>query len=187
MTRKVGGRYGVQVSTLKLLATASAGSRTTWTGDRAVQHDGARPKTQTSCSSRAMTSAGCNEHQYHEGLACRRNAQHVDRIGKEGAKFMTSYYAEQSCTAGRTNAFNSRRHAAAARWHDLAGNSRKPVLPLRTGMHLHSPSSCSTLAATGGFGKNHLGITPRSLPRPPHGVPGIDWRLSLSPSMRCSR
>jgi hypothetical protein len=30
-----------------------------------------------------------------------RTAASIDRIGHEGAKFMT-YYAEQSCTAGRT-------------------------------------------------------------------------------------
>ncbi|MGC1345003.1 MAG: hypothetical protein WA863_02620 [Methyloceanibacter sp.] len=30
-----------------------------------------------------------------------RTAASIDRVGHEGAKFMT-YYAEQSCTAGRT-------------------------------------------------------------------------------------
>ena len=39
---------------------------------------------------------------YHEGLAV-GETPNIDRIGNEGAKFMT-YYAEQSCTAGR-NAF----------------------------------------------------------------------------------
>jgi arylsulfatase A-like enzyme len=37
---------------------------------------------------------------YHEGLAV-GETPNIDRIGHEGAKFMT-YYAEQSCTAGRT-------------------------------------------------------------------------------------
>lgn len=37
---------------------------------------------------------------YHQGLMV-GETPNIDRIGKEGAKFMT-YYAEQSCTAGRT-------------------------------------------------------------------------------------
>jgi hypothetical protein len=37
---------------------------------------------------------------YHEGLAV-GETPNIDRIGHEGAKFMT-YYAEQSCTAGCT-------------------------------------------------------------------------------------
>ena len=37
---------------------------------------------------------------YHEGLAV-GETPNIDRIGHDGAKFMT-YYAEQSCTAGRT-------------------------------------------------------------------------------------
>ena len=36
---------------------------------------------------------------YHEGLAV-GETPNIDRIGHEGAKFLT-YYAEQSCTAGR--------------------------------------------------------------------------------------
>ncbi len=50
---------------------------------------------------------------YHQGLAV-GETPNIDRIGQEGAKFMT-YYAEQSCTAGR-NAFFTGMH------------------PLRTGM-----------------------------------------------------
>ena len=37
---------------------------------------------------------------YHQGLMV-GETPNIDRIGNEGAKFMT-YYAEQSCTAGRT-------------------------------------------------------------------------------------
>src|SRR6476619_369645 len=37
---------------------------------------------------------------YHRGLAV-GETPNIDRIGNEGAIFMT-YYAEQSCTAGRT-------------------------------------------------------------------------------------
>jgi Sulfatase len=50
---------------------------------------------------------------YHRGLAV-GETPNIDRIGQEGALFMT-YYAEQSCTAGR-NAFFTGMH------------------PLRTGM-----------------------------------------------------
>ena len=51
---------------------------------------------------------------YHRGLAWSGETPNIDRIGNEGAMFMT-YYAEQSCTAGR-NAFITGMH------------------PLRTGM-----------------------------------------------------
>src|ERR1044072_7263794 len=40
---------------------------------------------------------------YHQGRAV-GETPNIDRIGNEGAKFMT-YYAEQSCTAGRTAFF----------------------------------------------------------------------------------
>jgi arylsulfatase len=40
---------------------------------------------------------------YHQGLMV-GETPNIDRIGHEGAKFMT-YYAEQSCTAGRTAFF----------------------------------------------------------------------------------
>jgi arylsulfatase len=96
---------------------------------------------------------------YHEGLAV-GETPNIDRIGKEGAKFLT-YYAEQSCTAGRT-AF-------------LTG-----MQPLRVGMTLPEiPGSPSYLRpgtpalskflldlgyTTGEFGKNHLGDHTESLP-----------------------
>ena len=111
---------------------------------------------------------------YHEGLMV-GETPNIDRIGHEGAKFMT-YYAEQSCTAGRT-AF-------------ITG-----MQPVRVGMVLPeipgSPSylrtGTPTLAkflhdlgyTTGEFGKNHLGDTTEFAP---HGerVPGI-LGLPLSP------
>jgi arylsulfatase A-like enzyme len=58
---------------------------------------------------------------YHRGLAV-GETPNIDRIGKEGATFMT-YYAEQS-TAGR-NAFITGMH------------------PLRTGMIRHDPATAS--------------------------------------------
>jgi arylsulfatase A-like enzyme len=96
---------------------------------------------------------------YHRGLAV-GETPNIDRIGNEGATFMT-YYAEQSCTAGRT-AF-------------ITG-----MQPVRVGMVLPEiPGSPSYLRKgtphlakflldlgynTGEFGKNHLGDTTESLP-----------------------
>ncbi|MCP3420078.1 arylsulfatase [Bradyrhizobium brasilense] len=96
---------------------------------------------------------------YHRGLMV-GETPNIDRIGNEGAMF-TNYYAEQSCTAGRT-AF-------------LTG-----MQPVRVGMVLPeipgSPSylrtGTPTLAkflldlgyTTGEFGKNHLGDHTESLP-----------------------
>ena len=96
---------------------------------------------------------------YHRGLAV-GETPNIDRIGREGAIFMT-YYAEQSCTAGR-NAFFTGMH------------------PLRTGMiPPQLPGSPSYLRPgtpalawflrdlgynTGQFGKNHLGDHTDALP-----------------------
>lgn len=96
---------------------------------------------------------------YHRGLMV-GETPNIDRIGNEGAMF-TNYYAEQSCTAGRT-AF-------------ITG-----MQPVRVGMTLPeipgSPSylrpGTPTLArflldlgySTGEFGKNHLGDHTDSLP-----------------------
>ena len=96
---------------------------------------------------------------YHRGLMV-GETPNIDRIGKEGALF-TDYYAEQSCTAGRT-AF-------------ITGMN-----PLRVGMLLPEiPGSPSYLRAgtptlakflydlgynTGEFGKNHLGDTTNRCP-----------------------
>src|SRR5262249_41693336 len=96
---------------------------------------------------------------YHRGLMV-GETPNIDRIGNEGAMF-THYYAEQSCTAGRT-AF-------------ITG-----IQPVRVGMTLPEiPGSPSYLRAgtphlakflldlgynTGEFGKNHMGDTTESLP-----------------------
>ena len=97
---------------------------------------------------------------YQGGLSFNDTTPNIDRIGQEGAKFMT-YYAEQSCTAGRT-AF-------------LTG-----MTPLRTGMiPPQLPGSPSYLRpgtpaiakflfdlgyTTCEFGKNHLGDHTDALP-----------------------
>jgi arylsulfatase A-like enzyme len=96
---------------------------------------------------------------YHRGLMV-GETPNIDRIGNDGAIF-THYYAEQSCTAGRT-AF-------------ITG-----MQPVRVGMTLPEiPGSPSYLRTgtphlarflldlgynTGEFGKNHLGDHTESLP-----------------------
>ncbi len=96
---------------------------------------------------------------YHRGLMV-GETPNIDRIGHEGALFQT-YYAEESCTAGR-NAFFTGMH------------------PLRTGMiPPQLPGSPSYLKPgtpalawflrdlgynTGEFGKNHLGDHTDALP-----------------------
>ena len=61
---------------------------------------------------------------YHRGLMV-GETPNIDRIGNEGAIFMT-YYAEQSCTAGR-NAFFTGMHPLRT-GHDPAAIARQPVL-----------------------------------------------------------
>jgi arylsulfatase len=96
---------------------------------------------------------------YHQGLMV-GETPNIDKIGQEGAKF-TDYYAEQSCTAGRTAFFTG-------------------MNPLRAGMILPQiPGSPSYLKSgtpaiakvlldlgynTGEFGKNHLGDHTDALP-----------------------
>jgi arylsulfatase len=96
---------------------------------------------------------------YHQGIMV-GETPNIDRIGREGAKFMT-YYAEQSCTAGRNAFFTG-------------------MTPLRTGMiPPQLPGSRSYLRpgtpalavflrnlgyTTGEFGKNHLGDHTDALP-----------------------
>jgi arylsulfatase A-like enzyme len=81
----------------------------------------------------------------------------IDRIANEGARFMT-YYAEQSCTAGRTAFFTG--------MHPLRAGMVMPQLP---GSHQLAVAGHAALAKflldlgynTGEFGKNHLGDKPR--------------------------
>jgi len=96
---------------------------------------------------------------YHQGLMV-GETPNIDRIGKEGAKFMT-YYAEQSCTAGRT--------AFLTGMTPLRAGMIPPQLPgspsfLQPG----TPSLARFLLdlgyTTGEFGKNHLGDHSAALP-----------------------
>jgi arylsulfatase A-like enzyme len=96
---------------------------------------------------------------YHRGLAV-GETPNIDRIGKEGATFMT-YYAEQSCTAGR-NAFITG-------MHPLRTGMIPPQLPgspsyLRPGTPTIAKFLHDLGYSTGEFGKNHLGDHTDALP-----------------------
>jgi arylsulfatase A-like enzyme len=96
---------------------------------------------------------------YHQGMMAGRTPN-LDRMAAEGMRF-TDYYAEASCTAGRSNFITGE-------------------LPIRTGLTtvgqagspLGIPDQAVTIAtvlksmgyATGQFGKNHLGDLNKFLP-----------------------
>jgi arylsulfatase len=96
---------------------------------------------------------------YHQGLAVGETPNN-DRIGNEGAKFMT-YYAEQSCTAGRTAFFTG--------MTPLRAGMIPPQLPgspsfLQPGTPALAKFLLDLGYTTGEFGKNHLGDHSASLP-----------------------
>ncbi|MFL5188864.1 MAG: arylsulfatase [Microvirga sp.] len=96
---------------------------------------------------------------YHQGLAV-GETPNIDRIGREGAKFMT-YYAEQSCTAGRNAFFTG--------MHPLRTGMIPPQLPgspsyLRPGTPALAKFLHDLGYNTGEFGKNHLGDHTDALP-----------------------
>ena len=96
---------------------------------------------------------------YHRGLAV-GETPNIDRIGNEGATFMT-YYAEQSCTAGRT--------AFITGMQPVRVGMVLPEIPgspsyLRTGTPHLAKFLLDLGYTTGEFGKNHLGDTTESLP-----------------------
>src|SRR6478752_135569 len=96
---------------------------------------------------------------YHQGLAV-GETPNIDRIGHEGAKFLT-YYAEQSCTAGRT--------AFITGMQPVRVGMVLPEIPgspsyLRTGTPTLARFLLDLGYTTGEFGKNHLGDTTESLP-----------------------
>ena len=89
---------------------------------------------------------------YHRGLMV-GETPNIDRIGNEGAIFMT-YYAEQSCTAGRNAFFTG--------MHPLRTGMIPPQLPgspsyLRPGTPALAKFLLDLGYNTGEFGKNHLG------------------------------
>ena len=96
---------------------------------------------------------------YHQGLMV-GETPNIDRIGREGAKFMT-YYAEQSCTAGRNAFFTG--------MHPLRTGMIPPQLPgspsyLRPGTPAIAKFLHDLGYNTGEFGKNHLGDHTDALP-----------------------
>ena len=96
---------------------------------------------------------------YHRGLMV-GETPNIDRIAKEGALFMT-YYAEQSCTAGRT--------AFVTGMHPVRAGMLLPQLPGATSSLLPGTPSIAKFLRdlgynTGQFGKNHLGDVTASLP-----------------------
>jgi arylsulfatase A-like enzyme len=96
---------------------------------------------------------------YHRGLAV-GETPNIDRIGNEGAIFM-HYYAEQSCTAGRTAFFTG--------MQPVRVGMVLPEIPgspsyLRTGTPAIAKFLLDLGYTTGEFGKNHLGDHTESLP-----------------------
>src|ERR1700688_3157067 len=96
---------------------------------------------------------------YHRGLMV-GETPNIDRIGNDGAVFMT-YYAEQSCTAGRNAFFTG--------MHPLRTGMIPPQLPgspsyLRPGTPALAWFLRDLGYTTGEFGKNHLGDHTDALP-----------------------
>ncbi|WJR82015.1 arylsulfatase [Bradyrhizobium sp. NP1] len=96
---------------------------------------------------------------YHRGLMV-GETPNIDRIGNEGAMF-TNYYAEQSCTAGRT--------AFITGMQPVRVGMVLPEIPgspsyLRTGTPTLAKFLLDLGYTTGEFGKNHLGDHTESLP-----------------------
>src|SRR5213082_3641876 len=96
---------------------------------------------------------------YHRGLMV-GETPNIDRIAKEGGMFM-HYYAESSCTAGRTAFFTG--------MHPYRAGMVLPQLPgaisyLRPGTPALAKFLLDLGYTTGEFGKNHLGDHPDSLP-----------------------
>jgi arylsulfatase len=84
----------------------------------------------------------------------------IDRIAKEGMTF-TDYYAEQSCTAGRSSFIMGQSVFR-------TGLSKVGLPGAKEGMHVKDPTIAGLLKAkgyaTGQFGKNHLGDLDEMLP-----------------------
>jgi arylsulfatase len=89
---------------------------------------------------------------YHRGLMVGETPS-IDRIGPQGAMF-TDYYAEQSCTAGRTAFFTG--------MHPVRAGMLLPEIPgapsyLQPGTPALAKFLHDLGYTTGEFGKNHLG------------------------------
>jgi arylsulfatase A-like enzyme len=96
---------------------------------------------------------------YHRGLMV-GETPNIDRLASEGGIFM-HYYAQQSCTAGRT--------AFITGMNPMRAGMLMPQLPgaisyLRPGTPCLAKFLLDQGYSTGEFGKNHLGDHPDSLP-----------------------
>jgi arylsulfatase len=96
---------------------------------------------------------------YHRGLMV-GETPNIDRLAREGSIFM-HYYAESSCTAGRT--------AFITGMHPYRAGMLLPQLPgaisyLRPGTPCIGKFMLDQGYTTGQFGKNHVGDHPDSLP-----------------------
>ena len=84
----------------------------------------------------------------------------IDRISDEGVTF-TDYYAEQSCTAGRSSFITGQSVFR-------TGLSKVGLPGAKEGMNIKDPTIAGLLKAqgyaTGQFGKNHLGDRDEMLP-----------------------
>jgi arylsulfatase A-like enzyme len=96
---------------------------------------------------------------YHQGMMG-YNTPNIDRLAKEGGKFMT-YYAQQSCTAGRS-AFIT------GQLPFRTGLSKVGLPGADQGIRKEDPTLAELLKpmgyVTGQFGKNHLGDKDEFLP-----------------------
>lgn len=96
---------------------------------------------------------------YHQGMMG-YSTPNIDRIAKEGGKFMT-YYAQQSCTAGRS-AFIT------GQLPFRTGLSKVGLPGADLGLRKEDPTIAELLKPlgymTGQFGKNHLGDKDEFLP-----------------------
>jgi arylsulfatase A-like enzyme len=96
---------------------------------------------------------------YHRGMLGNRTPN-IDRIAAEGALY-TDYYAEQSCTAGRSSFITGQ--------HPFRTGLLKVGMPgAEKGLSAEDPTIAELLKphgyATGQFGKNHLGDKDKFLP-----------------------
>ena len=93
---------------------------------------------------------------YHQGLMV-GETPNIDRLANEGAKFMT-YYAEQSCTAGRTAFFTG--------MHPLRAGMVMPQLPGATSYLLPGTPSLAKFLLDLGYNTGEFGRTTWAITRP---------------------
>jgi arylsulfatase len=137
------------------LAAALAASAATW----AAAQDTAAPERPNILVIFGDDIGQTNLSIYSKGLMGYRTPN-IDRIGREGAVF-TDYYAEQSCTAGRSTFITGQTTFR-------TGLSKVGLPGANAGMQASDVTIAAALKdlgyATGQFGKNHLGDRDEFLP-----------------------